>query len=245
MVNKVIIAAAGKGTRMLSLSKDKPKHLIEINDKPFLSYLLDNIFLAGYKDITLVVGYMPEAMESFRDNYIPPVKGDFELKIVNQFEHFNFDDKSGTAVPLMCVKNINEQFLYISGDNFYSVEDLRAININDDYNYVSGVVNKHPENFGVLSSEGEFLTKIVEKPKEFVGSRVNASLYKFTPEIFEKINKIEKSPRGEYEITDAVTVLAKEKKVKINNIKGFWMDFGRPEDIEKLSNFINADNKKK
>ena len=96
MIKKVVIAAAGKGTRMLHLSKDKPKHLIEVNGKPFLSYLLDNLFFAGYKDIVLVVGYMPEIMEAFVKSYITPEKGDFKIEIINQFDSFDFNEKSGT-----------------------------------------------------------------------------------------------------------------------------------------------------
>ena len=60
--------------------------------------------------------------------------------------------------------------------------------------------------------------------------------------IFEKVFNIEKSPRGEYEITDAISLLAKEKKVKIKKINNFWMDFGRPEDVEKLSKFLEDEN---
>ena len=54
---KIVIAAAGKGTRMRHLTKNKPKPLIEIHKKPFLAYLLDNILKAGYEEIILVVGY--------------------------------------------------------------------------------------------------------------------------------------------------------------------------------------------
>jgi len=90
-----------------------------------------------------------------------------------------------------------------------------------------------------LIEDGEdFLDRIIEKPKEFVGDLINTSLYKFTPEIFEKVYQIEKSSRGEYEITDAVSLLARERKVKIKKIKDFWMDFGKPEDVEKFNNFL-------
>ena len=65
-------------------------------------------------------------------------------------------------------------------------------------------------------------------------------MYKFTPEIFDKIFQIEKSSRGEYEITDAISLLAKEKKVKVKKLNDFWMDFGRPEDIIKISRFLNS-----
>jgi NDP-sugar pyrophosphorylase family protein len=244
MVKKVVIAAAGKGTRMLHLSKDKPKHLIKVNGRPFLSYLLDNLFFAGYKDIILVGGYMGEQMLDFKKNYLPPKQGKFKIKFINQFDRFDPEEKCGTACPLMCVRDeIKEQFLYICGDNLFSVEDLKSMNINDEFCYIAGIKQDHPEKYGVLVSAGEYLEKIVEKPQKFVGDIINAGLYKFTPEIFDKILKIKKSPRGEYEITDAVSLLAEEKRVKIKRISS-WIDFGNPEDIEKLSKFLEDGNNK-
>ena len=119
------------------------------------------------------------------------------------------------------------------------------MNIDDEFCYIAGLKHDHPEKYGVLIEDGDdFLEKIIEKPKEFVGDLVNTSLYKFTPDIFEKVFQIEKSPRGEYEITDAISLLAKEKKVKIKKIDNFWMDFGRPEDVEKLSKFLENGNSK-
>ena len=239
MVKKVVIAAAGKGTRMLALSGDKPKHLIEVNGRPFLSYILDNLSLAGYTDIILVGGYKQALMEDFEKKYVAPNGGELKLKFINQFEILDPEEKYGTACPLMCLKDINEQFLYICGDNFYSVEDLRAMNVDDDYNYVAGLKTENPENFGALITEGEFLKEIIEKPKELVSDLINVSLYKFTPEIFKEVLEIKKSSRGEYEITDAVSLLAKERKVKVKKISDFWMDFGQPEDIQKMENFLN------
>lgn len=240
-ISKVVIAAAGQGIRMLDLSKDKSKHLIEVEKRPFLAYLLDNILRAGYTEIILVVGYREDMIREFLKSY--KFDGlDFDIKIVNQFEILGPKEKEyGTACPIKCVKNLikNENFISLCGDNFYTVEDLKLMNIDDNYNYVAGIANGHPEKFGVLIEDGDdFLDKIVEKPKKFVGNLINTSLYKFTPEIFDKVFQIEKSPRGEYEITDAVSLLAKEKKVKVKKLNDFWMDFGRPEDIEKLSKFL-------
>jgi L-threonylcarbamoyladenylate synthase len=114
------------------------------------------------------------------------------------------------------------------------------MNIEGKYNYVAGVYHKNPEKYGVLVENNGFLKKVVEKPKEFVGNLINTGLYKFTPEIFSKLPKIKKSPRGEYEITDAINLLAKEKKVKIQKIKDFWLDFGNPADIIKISYFLKS-----
>ena len=60
MIKKVVIAAAGQGTRMLHFSDNKSKHLISVQDRPFLAYLMDNLIVAGYNDIALVVGFKKE-----------------------------------------------------------------------------------------------------------------------------------------------------------------------------------------
>jgi len=240
-ITKVVISAAGQGTRMLDLSKDKSKHLIEVEKRPFLAYLLDNILKAGYTEIILVAGYREDMIREFLKSY-KFEDLDFTIKVINQFDILGPKEKEyGTACPIKCVKDLikNENFISLCGDNFYTVEDLKLMNIDDNFNYVAGIANGHPEKFGVLIEDGDdFLEKIVEKPKEFVGNLINTSLYKFTPEIFDKIFQIEKSSRGEYEITDAISLLAKEKKVKVKKLNDFWMDFGKPEDVEKLSKFL-------
>ena len=57
--------------------------------------------------------------------------------------------------------SLKDSFIYLCGDNFYSVDDLQAMNIDDSFNYVAGLENEHPENFGVLVSGGEFLKDIM------------------------------------------------------------------------------------
>ncbi|MBI1866387.1 MAG: NTP transferase domain-containing protein [Candidatus Staskawiczbacteria bacterium] len=253
MITKVVISAAGQGTRMLELSKDTSKHLILVNNRPFLAYLLDNILEAGYTEIILVVGYKQDKMREFVENY--KLDHQCNINMVSQFEILGPKEKEyGTACPLKCVRDLVGQSNFISlvGDNFYSARDLKSMNIDDKFNYVAGIKNDHPEKFGVLIVQGEFLKEIVEKPgrefwqsqklsrpeTEFVGNLINTSLYKFTPEVFEKLPLIEKSKRGEYEITDVISLLAKDEKVKVKILKDDWMDFGRPEDLEKFSGFI-------
>lgn len=234
-IKKVVVSAAGQGTRMQELSKDKSKHLITVNNRPFLAYLLDNIIKAGYSEIMLVVGFRQDLIAEFLKTYELPAG--VTISMVNQFEILGPKEKEyGTACPLKCVKDFlgNDQFISLVGDNFYSVGDLASMNIDDEYCYVGGLKAEHPERFGVLIEDGELLKEIIEKPKEFVGDLINTSLYKFTPEVFEKLPLIQKSSRGEYEITDVLTLLAKDKKVKIKKLQDNWMDFGKQEDIKKF-----------
>ena len=241
MIKKVVIAAAGQGIRMKHLTKKKSKHLIKVHNKPFLSYVLDNLKKAGYEDFILVVGYAEDLMRDFVKEY------KYDVQIINQFEILGPKEKIyGTACPLMCVKDIigKEQFLFVCGDNLFSVDDLKSINIDDEYNYVAALEHKNPEKYGILITNGEFLEKIVEKPKEYIGNLINAGMYKFTSDIFTKLSEIKKSPRGEYEITDVISLLAKEKKVKIKKIKDYWKDFGGPADVLKLSKFLKDEDNK-
>ncbi len=236
MIKKVVIAAAGQGTRMKHLTKDKSKHLITVQEKPFLTYLLENLQKAGYEEFILVVGFRADLMEQFLKDY------NFKATVVNQFDILGPKEKEyGTLCPIKCVKDLigNENFLAVYGDNLFSVNDLKSMNINDDYCYVAGRIEKeHPEKYGVLISDNGLLKEIIEKPQEFVGDLVNTGLYKFTPEVFDKIPEIKLSPRGEYELTDALTLLARDKKVKIKRIQDYWIDFGNPDDIPKCDKFL-------
>jgi len=250
MIKKVVIAAAGEGTRMLHLTTNKSKHLIKVKKRPFLAYLLDNIFLAGYRELVLVVGYKEELIEEFLKKYKPPLKSlrpsQYKIKMVSQYDTLGPKKKIyGTACPLMCVKDIikRSKFIYLCGDNLYSVRDLKEMDRNSNYSYVAGLYRRNPSKYGVLVEKANLLDKIIEKPKEYFGNFVNSGLYKFNSEIFKKLDKIKKSSRGEYEITDAINLLAKDKKVKVHKLKDFCLDFGNPADIIKVSYFVSSFNK--
>ncbi len=235
MIKKAVIAAAGKGTRMLHLSDDKPKHLIKVSGKPFLFYLLNNLLEAGFEELILIVGYKHEKIDEFLKTF----KGGEKVKTINQFDVLGKEEYGTACVIKSLMNEIEESFLMVCGDNLYSIKDLeRFKNINNQYSYVGGFYHKTPEKYGVLKEEKGLLKEIVEKPKEHIGNLINISLYSFQPEIIEKVQEIKKSERGEYEITDAINLLAKEGKVKIKEIEDYWLDFGNPSDIKTVSDFL-------
>jgi len=234
MITKVVISAAGRGTRMKHLTKNKPKHMINVNGKPFLFYLIENLKKAGLKEIIIVVGHQAEQIEEFAKTHPYP------LTVVNQFAVLG-EKEYGTACPIKVVKDIisQENFVSVAGDNVYQIDDIKKFLREDNLNYLGCVETEHPETKGVLLVDDDYyLKEIVEKPKKFVSNLVNASLYKFTPEIFEAVEQVKLSPRGEYEITDAITLLAKEHKVKVVHLEDYWLDFSKLSDIPKLSRFI-------
>jgi len=228
---KAVIAAAGRGTRMKHLSQNKPKHLISVNGRPWMSHVFDNMRAAGIKDIILVVGYQAEAWDSFLKNETH----DLNITVVNQFRKMG-EDRYGTAVPVECVEDVvgTDDFLFFYGDNVYAKEDFsQFLEVESGQSCIGGMRHEDPNRFGVLFEEGGILKNIVEKPEEFIGDLINVGIYRFTADIFGVLKKIELSPRGEYELTDAVSLLAQEKSVKVIPVSDYWMDFGRPEDVEK------------
>lgn len=226
--SKAVIMAAGKGTRMLPLTKTVPKVLIPINRKPFLMYVIENLKKAGYEEFGIIAGHLKENIDDFvKEN-------DINASIIEQKE------QKGTGHAVMQARDFckDEDFIVLGGDNLFSVKDLQNINRPDEFCYIVGKESEHPEKYGVLIADGFMLKKIHEKPKEFVGSLINIGLYKFTSDIWGALDKIELSERGEYELTDAITLLAKQDKIKVLELQDYWLDLGCLKDIPKVEEFL-------
>ncbi len=225
---KAVILAAGKGVRMLPLTTDKPKVLIEINGQPFLWYVLENLKKAGITEYGIVVNHRKEKIKEFLDKY------GIKATLIDQPEPL------GTGDAVKQAKSFcgQDDFMIVSGDNLYSVEDLKAVQKNDAFCYMVGKEVEDWQKYGVLVVEGDKLIQIVEKPKEFVGNLVNTGLYKCTAAIWPALNKIGLSPRGEYEFTDALSILAREGKVKVLKLQQYWLDLGGKEDLENIERFL-------
>lgn len=227
---KVVVLAAGKGTRMLPLTEKIPKVLVKIKGKPFLYYVLKNLQKAGYHDFGVVVGYMKEKVIGFLE------KNDIKATIIEQKQ------QSGTGDAVRQAKSFigEEDFIVLGGDNLFSIEDLQAVNKKDKFCYLVGKEIEDPRQYGVLVVEGDTLVEIVEKPQGFVGNLFNIGLYKFTSDIWKALEQIKLSERGEYEITDAITLLARERKVKVLRLQNYWLDLGSKEDIPRVENFVKT-----
>ncbi|NQU98302.1 NTP transferase domain-containing protein [Candidatus Woesearchaeota archaeon] len=227
-MKQAVILAAGKGIRMLPLTKYVPKPLVEINGKPFLYYVLKNLEKAGYERVYIVVGHKKDKVEEFfsKNSF------NFEIKFIHQLKRLG----TGHAVKLLDA-HIKKSFVVLMGDNYYSFNDLNNINFEDDYSYVYALKHETPEKFGVLVTKGDLLVEIEEKPENPKTNLINAALYKFTPEVFDILKKIKKSSRGEYELTSAIDVLSKKNKVKVKELES-WVDLGKFDDIPKVEAFM-------
>jgi dTDP-glucose pyrophosphorylase len=226
---KAVILAAGQGVRMRPLTEVVPKVLVEVNKKPFLSYVLNNLKEAGFTDIGIVVGYKEEKVKEFLK------KEGIKVTLIEQSEQL------GTGHAVLQAKKFcgQEQFIVLGGDNLFGVGDLKKIQVKDDSCYVLGKVLEETKKYGVLITEDDKLVRIIEKPQDFGSAMINTGLYKFTVDIWAALENINQSERGEYELTDALTLLALEGKVKVLKLEDYWLDLGCKEDVEKVEGLIS------
>ncbi|MFH0828717.1 MAG: sugar phosphate nucleotidyltransferase [Candidatus Kerfeldbacteria bacterium] len=226
MTTIAVIMAAGRGTRMKDLSNNKPKHLLSVLGRPFLDYIIERLRSAGLKEIIIVTGYQNHAFVPYRG--IPDIR---------LIEQHRFHERYGTAAAVENVKNAvgNRPFVVVAGDNLYSVKDLTKMTIETPSTWIGGYRTAAWQGMGILKLKDDgSLDRIIEKPKTFVGDLINASLYHFTPEIFDVIELLEPSPRGEYEITDAINLIAEQESVNVFELEDRWLDLTSPDDIGKI-----------
>ena len=231
---KALILSAGEGTRMRPLTLTKPKTMLPVAGKPIIQYNIEALRDCGIKDILLVVGYKEEIVRDyFKDG------SDLKVNISYQTQE-NLD---GTANAISYGKDfIDDSLIVLNGDIILDSEILSEII--EDYNESKPdtlMVIKEvedPSAFGVVELDGENIINIVEKPKkeEAPSNLINAGIYIFNKDIFDKIDKTEESPRGEYEITDSLAMQIEDNKI----IKGHitdkeWMDIGRPWELIEIN----------
>lgn len=221
---KAIILAGGMGKRMMPLTKDKPKPMIIVNGKPLLSHLILRLKLAGFNDLAIIVGYKKKAIIDYG----------FDAKIFVQKKQL------GTGDAIKCAHKFvdSQDFLVVNGDSLFNVQDLRKFNNLDGLNYIGVIKHKHPENYGVVKLNAGIITKIIEKPTKFVGNLINAGIYKFTPKIFDALNKIKINSTGEYHLTDAINVLAKTNALKIVKVSKL-VDITNPSDLKNVRLYLS------
>ncbi len=218
---KAFILAAGKGTRMKPLTVNTPKPLLPVGGKTIIQHLIDNIE-DKIDEIIILIGWKGEMIKEA----VHSEKAD--IKFIRQKKLLGTADAIGHAE-----KFIDRKFICLNGDVVIPKDSLHEfIDFFEEKNDPTIAMAKveNPESYGVLITEGNKVTDIIEKPDKPKSDLVNAGLYGFTPDIFEAIDETEKSSRGEYEITDSLKIMM-DKKLLGYEIKEKWYELSRPWDL--------------
>ena len=233
-IDRAVILAAGRGTRMRELTTELPKPMIEVRGKPVLQHIVEGLRDAGTRSFLIIVGYHAEMVRKFfGDGRHHNVDIEYAMQTVQ--------DGTGRVVNLARNFTGSSPFILSYGDILTSpVSYKRVVDLPDNCEAIITVTRGEDVSKGgaVLVNDQMELVDLREKPKPGEPSSpwYNAGLYAFRPSIFEFIARLEPSPRGEYELTDAIRDLARSgKRVQALGLSGEWADVRDPEVLAKLN----------
>ncbi|EFO79062.1 nucleotidyl transferase [Oscillochloris trichoides DG-6] len=223
-----VILAAGESKRTRPLTSHRPKPLIPLLGRPLLAHILDE--LVGLVDhATLVIGYRADAIRhAFGASY----RG-IALHYVLQTE------VNGTAGALRAVGPLAEPFFLLYGDNLIAHADL--VGVCASLPSLAGLRVEDARSFGVLQIEDGHVRGIWEKPEHPPPDALaNPGIYHLDAAAFPALEQIQPSPRGEYELTDLIGLLAAQRPVGYHICTGFWVPIGTPWEALSAVQFLLA-----
>jgi len=237
-IEKAVILAAGRGTRMRELTAELPKPMIDVRGKPVLQHIVEGLREAGIRDCLIVVGYRADAVQDFF--------GDgSRYNVAIQYKTQTVQDGTGRVVELAHDFVTGRPFILAYGDILVDPANYkRLVDLSNDVDAMLTVTRSEDVSKGgaVFVNDRMELVDLREKSDRWSGLSqdavpfYNAGLYAFRPSIFEFTAKLQRSPRGEYELTDAIRDLAQSgKKVKALELTGEWADVRDPEVLARLN----------
>ena len=243
MIGRTVILAAGRGTRMRELTAEIPKSMIEVRGKPVLQYIVEGLRDAGIRDCLIVVGYRADAVQDFFGH-------GSRYNIAIQYKTQTVQDGTGRVVELARDFVGDRAFVLAYGDILVDPVNYKCVvDLPDDVEALLTVTRGEDVTKGgaVFVNERMEVLDICEKAQPGEAKRwsaiseraipfYNAGLYAFRPSIFDFTAKLKPSPRGEYELTDAIRDFAQSgKKVKALELTGEWADVRDPEVLASLN----------
>lgn len=198
------------------LTETRPKPLLPIAGRPIIDHVLDAAapHVDGY---VVVVGYEGDQI---RDHVGSTHRG-YPVEYAEQHEQL------GTAHAVaQAERYVDNDCLVLNGD-VYITESLVSDLAVQSGTAMAVMPVEDPRSYGVVERDGSRITGIVEKPSEPPTNLANLGLYRFSPQIFEYIDDVERSERGEYELTDALEMAIADGVTPVE-YDGPWLDVGRP-----------------
>lgn len=227
---KGIILSGGNGTRLFPLTKITSKQLLPVYDKPMIFYPLETLLKAGIKEILIIVA--------------PDHAGDF-LKLLGSGKEFGAkftyeiqDKPEGLAQAFLIGNDFigDDNVTLILGDNIFEDNFSRVIKKFKKGGHVFAKKVSDPERFGVVKfdSKGK-VVQIEEKPKKFLSPYALTGLYIYDNRVSQIAANLKPSKRGELEITDVSEWYLKRGELKVDIVKGEWIDTGTFDSLLKAS----------
>ena len=224
--------AGGGGSRLSPLTKITSKQLLPVYNKPMVFYPLNTLLKAGIKEILIIVS--------------PDHPGDF-LKLLGsgkefgaQFTYEIQDKPEGIAQAFLIGKDFigDDSVTLILGDNIFEDNFSRVIKKFRSGGHVFAKKVPDPERFGVVKFDKKMKAlEIVEKPKKFLSDYALTGIYIYDKRVKQIAEDLKPSARGELEVTDIAERYLKKGELKVDIVKGEWIDAGTFDSLLKASSW--------
>jgi len=217
-----VILAAGEGSRMRPLTSSRPKVMLPLANRPIMEHLLSSLTRAGCTRVVMVIGYRAERVREYFGN---GEKWGVALDYCHQPE------PSGTADAIARVKDmVKGRFLVVNGDSVFQPDDLRSL-MNLPGAGIGLIEVADTTGLGVVTIDGDRITHIYEKMSRPPTKLANVGAYLFTPEVFDAVENLAVSDRGEYELPGALEKMIENGcSIGWNRFES-WMTFSYPWDL--------------
>jgi len=235
---KGVVLAGGLGTRLQPLTTITNKHLLPVYDKPMIYYPIQTLVDAGITDIMVVTG--------------GTYAGDF-LRLIGNGEDFGLSrinyayqkGEGGIAEALGLAKAFagDDKLVVILGDNIFErgiAAGVQAFAAQDRGGRIYLKEVDHPWEYGVAEVAGDRVKRIIEKPKNPPSNLAVIGVYMYPPDVFEIIERLKPSARGELEITDVNNAYIERGEMKWEMLDGWWLDAGENHEALLRANLIVA-----
>jgi glucose-1-phosphate thymidylyltransferase len=232
---KGIVLAGGHATRLRPLTKVTSKQLLPVYDKPMVYYPIETLVRAGIKDILIIIapenaGQFLHLLGSGKD-FGPGVRFSYEIQ----------ESPRGLADAFIVGESFigNDSVAMILGDNIFEDDLAKEISSFKKGGRIFCKKVPDPERYGVAAFDKEMrVTKIVEKPKEWISDYAIVGLYVYDNRVIEFAKKVKPSGRGEIEITDLHNAYLELGELDVRFIKGEYFDAGTFDSLLAASNFM-------
>jgi len=236
---KGLILSGGKGTRLQPITHTSAKQLVPVANKPVLFYGIEAMVAAGITEIGIIIA--PETGDEIRE-----VTGD-GTQFGAAITYIVQDSPDGLAAAVLTAEEFlgDSPFVMYLGDNLLrdgivSLADQFRTSSPDALILLTRVPD--PEHYGVAELNDGRVVQLAEKPAEPTTDLALVGVYMFTSSIFDAARAIEKSPRGELEITDAIQHLVDNGlNVEPHLVEGWWKDTGRLDDMLQANHLVLED----
>jgi UTP--glucose-1-phosphate uridylyltransferase len=247
---KVVIPAAGLGTRFLPATKSQPKEMLPVVDRPVIQYVVEEAVASGADDILIITGRGKRALEDHFD-YSPELAKWSELPELRSLDdlsrkariHFvRQREPKGLADAIACARHhtASETFGVLLGDTIHVCDPPLLRQLWTWYERrrapilaVEQVSDEKVSDYGIISGpeveRGLYrCERLVEKPSlDRAPSRLGITgAYVLTPEIYSAINRTKPGVNDEVQLTDALQLLATEGSVYAASFAGTRYDIG-------------------